>query len=118
LAAADLAVRPTPEPGTSLAVVEALAAGLPVVASDIPAHREWITDGRNGLLASPNDRAAWSAAIDRLWTEPGLAARLGVAARRRAAEASLAKMADAHLTLFEGLRRSRDAFAMPLDREE
>ena len=103
LAAADLFVRPTIEAGTSMAVFEALAAGLPVVASDIAGHRQWIADGCEGLLASPDDTAAWSAAIGRLLDDPELAARLGGAARQKAAGFSLAKMADAHLTLFQGL---------------
>jgi glycosyltransferase involved in cell wall biosynthesis len=102
LAAADLMVRPGPQPGTSLAVLEAMAASLPVVASDIPGHREWLADGRDGLLAPPDDPPAWSAAIARLVDDPELAARLGGAARQKAADFSLAKMADAHLTLFQG----------------
>ena len=102
LAAADLFVRPTTEAGTALAVLEAMAAGLPVVASSIAGHAEWIADGRDGLLAPP-DAAAWSAAIARLLDDPELAARLGGAARQKAADFSLAKMADAHLTLFKGL---------------
>ena len=55
LAAADLFVRPTTEAGTALAVLEAMAAGLPVVASVIRGHAEWIADGRDGLLAPPDD---------------------------------------------------------------
>ena len=99
LAAADVFVRPTPETGTSLALLEAFAAGLPVVASDTASHRELIADGRDGLLA-PAEEAAWSAAIVRLFDEPALAARLGAAAREKAAGHTLAKMADSHLTLF------------------
>jgi glycosyltransferase involved in cell wall biosynthesis len=102
LAAADLLLRPTTEAGTALAVLEAMAAGLPVVASDIPVHHEWIGDGRDGLLVPP-DATVWSAAIARVLDDPELAARLGGAARQKAAGFSLAKMADAHLTLFQGL---------------
>ena len=104
LAAADLFVWPKPEAGTCLALLEAMAAGAPAVASDIPGHREWIADGRDGLLAPADDHGAWSAAIGRLLDEPEFAARLGEAAQRKAADFSLAKMADAHLTLFQGLR--------------
>lgn len=103
LAAADFVVRPTPEAGTSLAVIEALSAGLPVVATDISAHREWITDGENGLLAPCDDRGAWTASIGRFLDDSALAARLGAAARQKAADFALAKMADAHLRLFQEL---------------
>jgi len=104
LAAADLFLWPKPAAGTCLALLEASAAGVPVVASDIPGHREWIADGRDGLLAPVDDNGAWSAAIGRLLDEPEFAARLGEAAQRKVADFSLAKMADAHLTLFQGLR--------------
>ena len=76
LAAADVFVRPTSEAGSGLALLEACAAGLPVVASHIPGHRDWIDDGHDGLLA-PADAPSWALAIGRLLAEPELAARLG-----------------------------------------
>ena len=66
--------------------------------------RIWFAMSRDGLLAPADDHGAWSAAIGRLLDEPEFAARLGEAAQRKAADFSLAKMADAHLTLFQGLR--------------
>ncbi len=102
LAAADVFVRPTSEAGTGLALFEAFAAELPVVASHIPGHCDWIDDGRDGLLA-PDDAASWALAIGRLLEEPELAARLGQAARQKAAHFSLANMVGMHLTLFQGL---------------
>ena len=103
LAAADVFVRPTSEAGSGLALLEAFAAGLPVVASHIPGHRDWIDDGHDGLLA-PADAASWALAIGRLLAEPEFAARLGQAARQKAADYSLANMVDMHLTLFQELR--------------
>ena len=50
LAAADVFLRPTSEPGSGVGLLEAFAAGLPVVASDIPGHREWIKGEQDGLL--------------------------------------------------------------------
>jgi glycosyltransferase involved in cell wall biosynthesis len=47
--------------GTSVSLLEAMATGLPVIASNIPSNREWITEGVNGWLAqtdSPSDFAA------------------------------------------------------------
>ena len=104
LRAADLFVLPGPQAGTSLALLEAMAAGLPIVAGDTSGNRELITDGRGGLLVPAGDSVAISAAIQRLLGEPELAARLGAAARRRAEEEfSLAQMVDRHLRLFERL---------------
>jgi phosphatidyl-myo-inositol alpha-mannosyltransferase len=67
-----------------IALVEAMAAGLPVVASDIPGYREVLRHGVEGLLVPPNDPIALAAALRRVLNEPGLAASLGAAGRRRA----------------------------------
>ena len=102
--AADLFVMPTLEGGGSLALREAMGAGLPIVAGDTPGNRAVLADGREALLAPAADPASLGAAIARLIERPDLAAQLGDAARRRAeAESSLAKMIDAHVTLFERL---------------
>jgi phosphatidylinositol alpha-mannosyltransferase len=57
-------------------LAEAMAAGLPVVASDIPGYDEVITDGVDGLLVRPRDPAAVAAAAARVLDDPALAARL------------------------------------------
>jgi phosphatidylinositol alpha-mannosyltransferase len=67
-----------------IALVEAMAAGRPVVATDIPGYREVVTDGVEGLLVAPRDSEALAAGLVRVLTEPGLAARLGEAGRERA----------------------------------
>ena len=67
-----------------IAVVEAMAAGVPVVASDIPGYREVLTDGVEGLLVPPRDPEALSAGLVRILREPELARRLGEAGRERA----------------------------------
>ena len=67
-----------------IAVVEAMAAGVPVVVSDIPGYREVVTDGEDGLLVAPRDPAALAAGLVRVLREPGLAERLGEAGRERA----------------------------------
>jgi glycosyltransferase involved in cell wall biosynthesis len=104
LAAADLFVLPSFAEGMSLALMEAMAAGLPVVASDIPGNRPLVSDGQHGLLVPPGDAEALAQAIDRIWKEPELAARLGTAARDRAmSRFSLDRTLDAHLALFENL---------------
>ena len=65
-------------------LVEAMAAGLPVVASSIPGFEEVVTDGVDGLLVHPRDPAALADAVARVLDEPGLAPRLAEAGRNRA----------------------------------
>ncbi len=107
LDAADLFVSPSPQAAPSTSLLEAMAAGLPVVAVDTPGNRELIDDGREGLLvpaaSSTAASTALSEAIDRIIDETGLAARLGTAARERAADFSLARTVDRHVELFEEL---------------
>jgi phosphatidylinositol alpha-mannosyltransferase len=67
-----------------IALVEAMAAGLPVVATDIAGYREVVSDGVEGLLVPPRDPEALAAGLVRVLTEPELAARLGGAGRERA----------------------------------
>jgi phosphatidyl-myo-inositol alpha-mannosyltransferase len=64
--------------------VEAMAAGLPVVASDIAGYREVVRDGREGLLVPPGDPEGLAAAIRRVIDDRDLADRLGNAGRDRA----------------------------------
>ena len=63
LAAADLFVLPSEEEGMSLALLEAMAAGLPIVACDIAGNRPLIADGRQGLLVPPRDAGALAVAV-------------------------------------------------------
>jgi glycosyltransferase involved in cell wall biosynthesis len=64
-----------------LKMFEYMAAGRPIVSSDLPVLREVLTHERNALLASPSDLDAWDAAVGRLLADPGLARRLGETAR-------------------------------------
>ncbi len=72
-----------PEP-FGQAVVEGMAAGLPVVATEAGGPAEVITHGVDGLLVPPGDRAALAGALRSLGNDPELRARLGAAARQRA----------------------------------
>lgn len=65
-----------------LKLFEYMAAGLPIVASDLPALREVLTDGVNALLVPPGDPLALAAAVRRLRGEDGLAGRLRARALR------------------------------------
>lgn len=69
--------------GQSNSLMEAMAAGLPVIASDIPPNRELVVDGENGFLVKVGDRVAFQQFTDRLLADPHLARRLGDAGRER-----------------------------------
>lgn len=64
-----------------LVTIEAMAYGLPVVASAWRALPRIVTDGEDGLLVPPRDDAALAAALERVTGDPALATRLGAAAR-------------------------------------
>ncbi len=63
-----------------LKLFEYLASGRPIVASDLPAFREVLTDGETAILVRPGDAAALAGALQRLASDSALAARLGAAA--------------------------------------
>jgi glycosyltransferase involved in cell wall biosynthesis len=72
--------------GLPNALLEALAAGRAVVASQVAGIPDVVVDGRNGLLVPQKDPAALAAALQRLVEQPGLRERLGTEARRTAVE--------------------------------
>ncbi len=60
-----------------LKLFDYMAAGVPIVASDLPAIREVLRHGENALLATPGDPAAFAAAVRYLLSDPAYARRLG-----------------------------------------
>jgi glycosyltransferase involved in cell wall biosynthesis len=73
----------------SIAILEAMAAGVPVVASDTPCNRELVVEGETGFLiplGSRAGRAARARWTDRVFTDAQLAACLAAASHRRIAE--------------------------------
>jgi phosphatidylinositol alpha-mannosyltransferase len=88
-AAADVFVAPAlGQESWGYVLVEAMAAGLPVVASAIPGYTEVVRDGVEGLLVPPSDPRALADALREILSDQGLADRLGEAGRRRAEEFS------------------------------
>lgn len=98
--------------GQSNSLMEAMAAGLPVVASDIPGNRDLVVDGQSGRLVAVGDRAGYARAAHEILGDAELAARLGDAARQRMrSEFSLEKMLQRHLELYRELTSGDPASA-------
>jgi glycosyltransferase involved in cell wall biosynthesis len=86
LAEADLFVLPSRSEAFPNSVVEAMASGLPVVASGVGGLLELVEPGRTGLLVAPDDPAALADAIDTLADDPARARALGDRAQRTITE--------------------------------
>ena len=82
--AADICLVPTiAQDGLSITSVEAMASGIPVVASRIGGLPYTVTDGVTGLLCEPGDPADLARQIARLLDDPALRRRMGLAGRKR-----------------------------------
>ena len=91
--------------GASLSLLEAMACGLPVVVSDIPANREWVEEGVNGVLVPCDDPQTLAARLSELAAHPELRARLGAAARETAlSRGDRARNVPAIIDAVEGVR--------------
>lgn len=102
LASFDVFAFPSLFEGLCLAVIEAQAASVPVVATPVGGIRETVVDGATGLLVPPRDPAALAAAIRRLLDDRDLAQRLADEARRRVRERySEQRMVELTLGLYE-----------------
>lgn len=82
LARADIAVLATEVEGLPLALIEAMRAGLPLVANNVGGVPELIDDGKNGVLVPVNDVAKLKSALAYLLSTPGLAKDMGEVSRR------------------------------------
>lgn len=109
LRAAQFGVHPSRTEGLSNAILEQMAAGLPVIASDVGGNPVLVEDGVNGLLVPVGDPIALAAAITTLATDPARRARMGEESRRRAASLSWDACTGAHVALYEELLGRRDA---------
>jgi L-malate glycosyltransferase len=104
LAEVAVCVHPSLSEGLPNAVLESMAAGVPVVATRVGGSPELVRDGVTGFLVPPQDPAALAKAIDELLSEPDRARRLGQAGRRRVAEHfSLERMVKDTERLYESL---------------
>jgi glycosyltransferase involved in cell wall biosynthesis len=82
----DLYVNSSTYEGVSLTILEAMAAGLPVVATAVGGNPEVVEDGHTGVLVPPRDPRALGEVLAALLADGGRRAALGAAGRRRAEE--------------------------------
>jgi glycosyltransferase involved in cell wall biosynthesis len=87
--------------GMSNSLMEAMAAGIPSVVTDIPPNRELLEDGKQGFVVKPGDSVGFAQFADRLLGDPQLRRRQGEAARQRMrGEFSVEKMVDSYARLY------------------
>lgn len=83
LAESDVLVLPSRNEGLPMAILEAMANGLPVVSTPVGAIADAVIHGETGLLTNPGDDAALARALSILVEDPALRARMGAAGRER-----------------------------------
>jgi glycosyltransferase involved in cell wall biosynthesis len=108
LAASDAFVLPSLWEGLPMALLEAMASGLPIVASRVAGTEEVLAGTEAGTLVQPGDVDALAAALERVIGDAELRGRLGAAARERVAERySVAAQAAAHAALYRDVMARR-----------
>lgn len=108
--AADVVCLTSDAEALPLVLLEAMAGGRPVIATDVGGVRDAVIDGETGKLISPGDVEGFAASLVELAADSQLAKRLGETGRRRQRELfTIERMVDAHYELFRGLARSVSA---------
>jgi len=108
LAAADAMLLTSSFEGMPNGIMEAMSAGLPVVATNVGGLPDLVEDGSTGFLCPPSDVEALARACATLLGDDGLRRRIGAQARTRMhSEFSIDTMVDKHCTLYSRLIRGR-----------
>jgi colanic acid/amylovoran biosynthesis glycosyltransferase len=107
LQAADVFLLPSLDEGLPTVLLEAMACGVPVVATDCGGVSEAFTDGVEGLLVPRRDAAALADALTRLWRDPALRRRMGEAGRATATSRfTLERQLNEFLALYREVARA------------
>lgn len=108
LNAMDIFVQASRAEGMSNTLLEAMASGLPLVATRVGGNPEVVSEGEIGYLFAPGDEAAMFGCIDRLTSKPELRRRMGETSRQRALESfSLERMLSEYRKLYQNLAVGR-----------
>lgn len=89
--------------GFSSALLEAMAAGLPVIVTDTPACREVVRENENALIVPTSDADALSAAMKKLMADPELRARLGERSHQLSRQYTWTRVVSDYLALYRSL---------------
>lgn len=100
LAAATVWILPTETENFSLSVLEALAAGCPIISTVCPGNDEVLRDGDNSLLTAVGDTEAQTQALRRLLVDAALRQRLSASARSDAEQYRLDRMVESYAALY------------------
>lgn len=103
LAASDIFLLPSFKEGFSNAIIEAMAAGLPVVATDVGGNAEAVVEGETGFIVKVGDTDALRDRLESLISDAALRARQSAAARERSRRFSIEKMIDDTAELYDKL---------------
>jgi glycosyltransferase involved in cell wall biosynthesis len=106
-AGVDVFVAPSRGEGLPLALLEAMACGMAIVASRIPVHEEVLAQGRAGLLARVDDADDLADGMRALLGDPALRVALGAEARKEVERFDIAETAEGLAALYRRAARSR-----------
>lgn len=108
IALADVFVLPSLWEGMPMALLEAMAGGLPVIATRVSGSEELVVEGINGFLVAPKDSSALAEKIALLAGDTDMRTRFGIASRNEAQKYSLENhLAALYGLIEEGIRRTR-----------
>ena len=100
---ADICVFPSRLEGFGIVILEAMASGIPIIASNTGGIREIISNGKNGMLFKPGDADALSKAILALYQDLDLRKKISQAALKTVTEYNWENIAERYISLYKYL---------------